>query len=208
MTTDQNATMTRKHTFKSIADERSVDKRTVQRWFAKAKTENGEFGEMRGNSRYFSDYEKSFILSYEGVKVTAKTVETVATKVFTPVEIIETPVETSPEPLAVIPQQFNLQNLRGGLATAPTIDPTSVGQALQVMDQLVQAMDHDIQSQARQLQQSQELARQLKDKAQQLQQGQILYQMRSEVNQLLQTQSQQETQALLGKLQELSGGSG
>jgi hypothetical protein len=51
----------RQNTIASITLEQGTTKRTVQRWIAKC----GEIGEIRENTRYFSDEEKAQILSHK-----------------------------------------------------------------------------------------------------------------------------------------------
>ena len=59
----------RQHTFLSIAEEAKTTKRTVQRWLSKA----GDIGELRGDTRYFSDAERDTLLSYQSKRQTTDT---------------------------------------------------------------------------------------------------------------------------------------
>ena len=62
----------KRHTLRTIADETDRDKRTVQGWYQRAKSEHGELGELIEGVRCFDDSERSVLVSYAGEKPIVK----------------------------------------------------------------------------------------------------------------------------------------
>jgi hypothetical protein len=194
-------------TLKDISDDLRVDKRTVKRWYEKASKEQPDLGQMVGNTRTFTPAERLHIESF-AKPIAAKDI---AAPTYPTVEIIDDiPAQSDFETTANLPQSFSLATLRGGMSGLNhTVDNPvdQASQALAVMDQLINAMGNDIQSQQAQLQQSQEMARQLRFKANQLQQSQTEYRLQSQMLGMMQAQNSSEVDEHLGKLNGL-GGSG
>lgn len=67
--------MSRENTFTSVAKQQKTSKRTVQEWFAKAKKEYGEFGEIKDGARFFSDAEVEILVRYASKRITTPAVE-------------------------------------------------------------------------------------------------------------------------------------
>jgi len=89
--TYDNDTLLRQHTVASITLEAGSTKRTVQRWVAKC----GDIGALREGTRYFSDAEKTQILSHQSHK--PATEETVEAELIEPgaIELHTSPVSTT-----------------------------------------------------------------------------------------------------------------
>ena len=130
----------RQHTFLSIAEEAKTTKRTVQRWLSKA----GDIGELRGDTRYFSDAERDTLLSYQSKRQTTDTSpDTPVTQPVTPTAI--TVVEGNHRNTLAAPQfptEFNLGSMRSELAAVDVHeDPLALAeQFINGADSLMDAM--------------------------------------------------------------------
>jgi hypothetical protein len=175
-------TMNREHTLASIAAEQNVQKRAVQNWLAKSKTEHGEIGAVINGVRRFNDAERDILLSYarEPRRCPAP----------------DTPVEPAPIPSAITPEIIT-GNHRGELVLPPPPAQIDLGQYrehaplasfegldierfLDSCDAFVQAVEADYQHQVELTERKAIVAQQVQAKAQQVQQASLLYQVRSE----------------------------
>lgn len=119
MTTDNAYDMTydmtlRQNTIASITLEQGTTKRTVQRWIAKC----GEIGELRDNTRYFSDKEKTLILSHQAKRNNEP--EVVEVEIVEPGAI---ELHRSESSIAAPLMAFNLEDVRIEL---PTLDVSAL----------------------------------------------------------------------------------
>lgn len=160
-----NSTEHRPHTLKTIAESVKRDKRTIQIWYHKAKTQNGDFGVISGGTRRFNDAERSVLLSYGSSTVDTSIVEQPSTQI-----VIDAPT---------FPDRYSLDSLQ--VSQSQTFDdPLAVAQKFTaVADMLVAAMGSDIESREEKLNQAIEAKKQIDAKAQELRLEQRLYRDRT-----------------------------
>ncbi|MEO0986872.1 MAG: hypothetical protein AAFY20_15150 [Cyanobacteria bacterium J06639_14] len=109
------------HTITSITNEVGRDRKTVQRWVAKAKAEStalSEFGEMRGGTRYFNDTERNLITSYKCDRVSAKEVEVIPGAEYQPFEHQSAITRASNVAAPLVP--INIESLNITIQTSNT----------------------------------------------------------------------------------------
>ena len=116
----------RQHTIASITLEAGSTKRTVQRWLAKC----GDIGVLRENTRYFSDAERTEILSHQARLKQVE--ETIEAELVEPgaIELRQTD-STTAAPL----MRFDLQPIELNL---PTVDTSALAAQTQQLDQSAQ----------------------------------------------------------------------
>ena len=173
-------TTERSHTLASIAQEASTTKRTVQRWLSKHGT---ELGEMKGDTRYFSDAERDTLLSYQS-KRPAKTqqptpVETVAP---TTIEIVQgnhqqtlAPIDLSgPRDLGLLRSPYTeIQSFEDPLAMAQEL--------LNQNSAIIGAMSADLQQRQEQINRTTQALELVEQSNHNLRQQTLAYQIESRV---------------------------
>ncbi|NEP56702.1 MAG: hypothetical protein F6K31_06710 [Symploca sp. SIO2G7] len=171
----------RQHTLTSIAEDAQTTKRTVQRWFSKA----GDIGELRGDTRYFSDAERDTLLSYQSKRQTTdNTVNEPVTQSVTPVAItvVEGNHRNTLEP-PQFPTEFDLGSMRSELATVDVHDdPLALAeQFINGADSLMDAMEQDEKAMAQKIAQTRQARQAVGRKVDQLKRRNDIYSLRSEL---------------------------
>ncbi|MEM8610709.1 MAG: hypothetical protein AAGF93_01730 [Cyanobacteria bacterium P01_H01_bin.105] len=175
-------TMTdRQHTLTTIASEAKTTKRTVQRWLAKA----GDIGELRDDTRYFSDAERDVLLSYQSKRqATDNTVSEPVTQPVTPVAItvLEGNHRNTLEP-PQFPSEYDLGSLRSELATVESHDdPLALAeQFINGVDSLMDAMEQDEKAMANQIAKTRQARLAVGRKVDQLKRRNDIYSLRTEL---------------------------
>lgn len=147
------------HTLSSIAAELGRDKRTVQLWFTKAKSEHGELGRIIDGCRYFSDDERAILVGYAGADRPQSTKkESTAAPVpegfiqcstLAPVEVVETDLPEGFDPTAMV-------KFFDGVAGKGTNTTQLLNVAKQVLTAVEVVMDKKIQAQREELNQAEQ----------------------------------------------------
>lgn len=175
-------TMNREHTLASIAAEQNVQKRAVQNWLAKAKTEHGEIGAVINGVRCFNDLERDILLSFarrpHRRPAPVASVEPETTEAAITPEII---IGNHRGELAIpsLPTQIDLGQYRENAPLA-SFEGLDIERFLDSCDAFVQAVEADYQHQMELTERKALVAQQVQAKAQQVQQASLLYQVRSE----------------------------
>jgi hypothetical protein len=175
-------TMNREHTLASIAAEQNVQKRAVQTWLAKSRTDHGEIGAVINGVRRFNDSERDILLSYareprRRPAPVASVEPDSASPAITP-EII-TGNHRGELALPGLPMQIDLGQYRENAPLA-SFEGLDIERFLDSCDAFVQAVEADYQHQVELTERKALVAQQVQAKAQQVQQASLLYQVRSE----------------------------
>ena len=188
------------HTLRTIADEMDRDKRTVQSWYQRAKSEHGELGELVDGVRCFDDSERSVLASYAGEKPAAKEAPHAPTTAAA-VAVGNHQIVLAPPQL---PAQYSLEVLRGGEAVSFE-DPLAVAaQFLQTADLLESAMGADIADRQSRLEATQKAKDAISQKRQKLELEARLYQLQTQNLDGALSAETAALQAELGKLQQFT----
>lgn len=155
----------RPHTLKSIAESVRRDKRTIQIWYFRAKTDRGDFGVIAGGTRRFNDAERSILLSYGTSTIDTSIVDQPSSQI-----VVDAPS---------LPDRYSLDSLQVSQAQSFD-DPLAVAQKFTaVADMLVAAMESDIEARSAKLNQAIEAKKQIDAKSQELRLEQRLYRDRT-----------------------------
>jgi hypothetical protein len=187
------------HTLRTIAEEFGVEKRTVQNWYARAKEEHGEFGEIdKTGTRQFSNEQRDILIAYAS-PAASKAIEAVEVSVGSEI------VLTAPE----MPDTYSLEVIRGASHGEQILqDPLGVANRfLQISTQLIEAMQVDISARERRLVETRRAKEMAQAKAQELQIEAKVYQLQSaEVSKSIKAETRQLESTLkeLGKFEKSS----
>ncbi|NEZ68408.1 hypothetical protein D0962_37800 [Leptolyngbyaceae cyanobacterium CCMR0082] len=205
----QNTSATqRQHTLSDIAEGAGVNKRAVQGWLAKAKTQHGEVGEIIGTTRMFSNAERDILLSYQSKR---QTTETPVNEPVTPTAI--TVIEGNHrETLANIDlnNDFDLGTLRSPLQTVQSYqDPMVMAKQILAQNQeRVAAMNADLQRQQAQVNESAQAIAMVEQSNFHLMQQTLNYQMESRIQAMALNQNTTQLQQKIAIQQSLGKPSG
>jgi hypothetical protein len=189
--------MERVHSLTSIATALNRSRRTVQDWYTRAKSEaDREIGELIDGTRYFSDDERVLLVKYAG---TDRPIAKPATPSVTVESGNHQIVLNTPQ----LPQTYTLESLRKSEAVIIE-DPLAVAtRFMQVADQLVGAMQSDIQQREQRLNQTKQAKDAIATKTAELKLESRLYQERTQIIDSVQSQETQALQSALSLLQQM-----